>query len=60
MEEKEILEFWKKKRIYEKTIKKNSKGKLFYMMDGPPYATGYIHVSQYHRVQHITGAKVRF
>lgn len=44
MEEKEILEFWKKKRIYEKTIKKNSKGKLFYMMDGPPYATGYIHM----------------
>jgi isoleucyl-tRNA synthetase len=43
-EEKEILEFWKRKKIYEKSIKKNSKGKKFYMMDGPPYATGHIHM----------------
>ncbi len=44
MNEKEILEFWKKKKIYEKSKKKNSKGKKFYMMDGPPYATGNIHM----------------
>lgn len=44
MDEKQILQFWKKKRIYEKSVKKNKKGKLFYMMDGPPYATGYIHM----------------
>lgn len=43
-EEKEILDFWKKKKIYEKSIKKNSEGKKFYMMDGPPYATGHIHM----------------
>jgi isoleucyl-tRNA synthetase len=39
-----ILNFWKSKRIYEKVRKKNSKGKNFYMMDGPPYATGHIHM----------------
>ncbi len=43
-EEKEIIEFWKKKKIYQKSVKKNSKGKKFYMMDGPPYATGHIHM----------------
>jgi len=37
--EEEILKFWKSKKIYEKLKKKNSKGKKFYMMDGPPYAT---------------------
>ncbi len=42
--EKEILEFWKKEKIYEKVRKKNSKGKKFYFMDGPPYATGHIHM----------------
>jgi len=42
--EKQILEFWKEKKIYEKSVKKNSKGKKFYMMDGPPYATGHIHM----------------
>jgi len=42
--EKEILNFWKKKKIYEKSKKKNAKGKKFYMMDGPPYATGHIHM----------------
>jgi len=42
--EVEIMEFWKKKKIYEKSRKKNSKGKKFYLMDGPPYATGHIHM----------------
>ncbi len=42
--EKEVLVFWKKNKIYEKSKKKNSKGKKFYMMDGPPYATGHIHI----------------
>ncbi|MEK6757603.1 MAG: class I tRNA ligase family protein, partial [Nanoarchaeota archaeon] len=44
MDEKEILNFWKQKKIYEKSKKKNSKGKPFYMMDGPPYANGHVHM----------------
>lgn len=42
--EEGILKFWKEKKIYEKSKKKNAKGKAFYMMDGPPYATGHIHM----------------
>lgn len=42
--EKTILEFWSKRKIYEKSVKQNSKGKKFYFMDGPPYATGHIHM----------------
>ncbi|MEK6929004.1 MAG: isoleucine--tRNA ligase [Nanoarchaeota archaeon] len=42
--EKEVLGFWKENQIYEKSKKKNQKGKKFYMVDGPPYATGYIHL----------------
>lgn len=43
-EEERIAKFWKEKKIYEKSVKKNSGGKNFYMMDGPPYATGHIHM----------------
>ncbi len=42
--EKEILKFWKEKKIYKKSIAKNKGGKKFYFMDGPPYATGSIHI----------------
>ncbi len=42
--EEEILKFWKEKKIYEKSKEKNAKGKKFYLMDGPPYATGHIHM----------------
>lgn len=42
--EKEILVSWNKNKIYEKSKKKNAKGKKFYFMDGPPYATGHIHL----------------
>ena len=42
--EKEILKFWKEKKIYEKSVKANSRGKKFYFMDGPTYATGHIHM----------------
>ncbi len=42
--EKEILKFWKEKKIYDKVKSKNKKGKKFYLMDGPPYATGNIHM----------------
>ncbi|MEM4707039.1 MAG: isoleucine--tRNA ligase [Candidatus Anstonellales archaeon] len=38
-----VLQFWEKEKIYEKAKKKNRKGKRFYFVDGPPYATGQIH-----------------
>ncbi len=44
MTEDEVLAFWKKNKIYEKVKKHNSGGEGFYMMDGPPYATGHIHM----------------
>ena len=40
--EAEIVQFWKKNNIYQKVKKK--KGKKFYFLDGPPYATGSIHL----------------
>jgi len=43
-QEKKILEFWKKKKIYEKAKLLRKNGKKFYFLDGPPYATGYIHI----------------
>ncbi|MEK6840843.1 MAG: isoleucine--tRNA ligase [Nanoarchaeota archaeon] len=42
--EEEVLAFWKQKGIYEKLKRKNQRGKKFYFMDGPPYATGHIHM----------------
>src|SRR3990172_2475078 len=43
--EKDILDFWKSHKIYEKSVEKNAgSSKSFYMMDGPPYATGHIHM----------------
>ncbi|MBI4210968.1 MAG: isoleucine--tRNA ligase [Candidatus Diapherotrites archaeon] len=42
--ENEIREFWRKKKIPEKARKLNPKGKGFFMMDGPPYASGNIHM----------------
>lgn len=40
--EEEILNFWQARKIAEKARRK--KGKPFYFLDGPPYATGSIHV----------------
>jgi isoleucyl-tRNA synthetase len=42
--EENILEFWKNNEIYRKSKEKNLEGKKFYMMDGPPYANGKIHI----------------
>jgi len=44
IKEAEILKFWADKKIYQKSKKQNEKGKKFYMMDGPPYANGHIHM----------------
>ncbi len=43
-QEEAIAEFWQKKKIYEKVKKQNKGKKKFYFLDGPPYATGKIHV----------------
>jgi len=43
-EEAKILEFWKKHKIYEKSVKKNMKGKKFYFLQGPPYTNGRLHI----------------
>ncbi len=42
--EEQIRAFWKEKGIAEKARKQNSDGKGFFMMDGPPYASGHIHM----------------
>jgi len=42
--EEDILKFWEKNKIYEKSKKKNKKGKKFYFLQGPPYTSGKIHI----------------
>ncbi len=41
--EKEILEFWKENKIYEKMQLKD-RSKTYILHDGPPYANGHIHM----------------
>ena len=41
--EKEILNFWRKENIFQKSIDKRSKEKPFSFYDGPPFATGLPH-----------------
>ncbi len=42
--EEEILNFWKKNKIYEKVKRRNEKGKKFYFIQGPPYTSGKLHI----------------
>ncbi len=42
--EKEVFSFWKKDGTYDKLKKRRKSGKGFFFMDGPPYATGSIHM----------------
>jgi len=41
--EKEILEFWKKNKIFEKTLAKNAPKGKWAFLDGPPFITGLPH-----------------
>lgn len=41
--EERILKFWKKNKIFEKSVKNRPKSKEFTFYDGPPYATGMPH-----------------
>lgn len=43
-QEPEILDFWKKGGIYEKSNAKNKGKKKFYFLDGPPYTSGKVHL----------------
>ena len=42
--EADIQKFWKDNNIPFKVRMKNKNKKKFYFLDGPPYATGYIHI----------------
>lgn len=41
--EQEILEFWKKERVFERSIEERSEDKGYVFYDGPPFATGLPH-----------------
>ena len=41
--EEEILRFWKKKKIFEKSVKNRPKNNLYSFYDGPPFVTGTPH-----------------
>ncbi|MFA6297265.1 MAG: class I tRNA ligase family protein, partial [Candidatus Paceibacterota bacterium] len=41
--EKEILEFWKENKIFEKSLEQTKGGDPFVFYDGPPFATGLPH-----------------
>ncbi len=42
--EEKTLKFWEEQKIYEKSKKKNAKGKKFYFLQGPPYTSGKLHI----------------
>jgi len=42
--EKQVQDFWRRTKAYEKTRKLRGGGKDFYFVDGPPYTTGAIHL----------------
>ena len=41
--EEEVLKFWKENKIFEKSLERNPKSKLFSFYDGPPFITGTPH-----------------
>ena len=42
--EEKIKQFWEENKVYEKLKEKTKGYKKFYFLDGPPYATGYLHI----------------
>lgn len=42
--EKEIQSWWKQEKIYSLSKEKNKEGSPFFLMDGPPFPTGTIHM----------------
>lgn len=51
--EKEIMEYWKKEKIFEKSVEQRPKDKSFVFYDGPPFATGLPHYG------HLTGSCIK-
>ena len=44
--ERQVQEFWKRAKVYARTVAARSKGEDFFFVDGPPYTTGSIHLGQ--------------
>ena len=44
--EKRVRDFWRRAKVYEKTVAARSTGEDYYFVDGPPYTTGSIHLGQ--------------
>jgi isoleucyl-tRNA synthetase len=44
--ESQVHEFWKRAKVYAKTVAAREKGTDFYFGDGPPFTTGSIHLGQ--------------
>jgi isoleucyl-tRNA synthetase len=44
--EEGVLKFWKDHKIYERIKERNSTGKPFYFLQGPPYTSGKLHMGQ--------------
>jgi isoleucyl-tRNA synthetase len=42
--EEEILDFWKKEKVYDKTVEFRSKGPRWNFLEGPPTTNGFMHV----------------
>jgi isoleucyl-tRNA synthetase len=47
--ELEVLEFWEKNKIFEKSLLRTKEGKLHFY-DGPPFATGLPHYGHFYKV----------
>jgi isoleucyl-tRNA synthetase len=45
--ERRILDFWKKERIFERSVEEKSEKPLFSFYDGPPFATGLPHYGHF-------------
>jgi isoleucyl-tRNA synthetase len=52
-QEKKILEFWKEKKIFEKSIEERDENKPYVFYDGPPFATGLPHYG------HLVGSTMK-
>ncbi len=52
-DEREILDFWNKNKIFEKSLEQREKNKKFVFYDGPPFATGLPHYG------HITPGTIK-